>query len=281
MRCVAALLLAGLAGQAAAFRSCSLTGTVAGSFLMQPEDAHCTAIYIHADLSPASPTDTIMKTLAASLGLGSEDDTLDLARIPSQMDAIMTSLTATLGPGSEVDTLDLAGTRIGDDGAVRLAELLKANHVVKRLDLSACGIGDSGVAALADALSVNTALCDVDLSANAFGANGTVALAAALPHNTRLRVLWLFDNAVGAKGALALAAAIPKAQSLSRLGLGGIVHGSDGSKSYVHVGDLARGELAEAEAQVRSNKRPSRGRGRCLLRIQCPRTKTSLLKQTS
>jgi len=222
------------------FRSCALTDTVAdwsalGSWKKpEMELKHCTIITVHTNLG--------IRVQAGSYAGGSSGT--------EALDELVVTLAASLGADSEIETVDLAGTRIGDTGAAALAAALHSNSQLNRLNLSGCGIGDEGVTALAHALALNTALIDLDLSDNDFGAEGTEALASALKHNRALQILWLFDNAIESSGAVSLAKALPEGCSLTRLGLGGIVHLHGGRKAYVHIGNEAKAELATAEAQV-------------------------------
>ena len=50
------------------------------------------------------------------------------------------------------------GTSVGDEGAVRLSQLLTVDTHITSLDLVDCRIGDAGIAALGVALMQNSTL---------------------------------------------------------------------------------------------------------------------------
>lgn len=62
--------------------------------------------------------------------------------------------------------IDLGQNHIEDEGAIALAEALKANKTLKTLHLYSCRIGDLGVKALIEIFETNTTLTKLDLSYN-------------------------------------------------------------------------------------------------------------------
>ncbi|MFH1462054.1 MAG: hypothetical protein ABIF12_03855, partial [bacterium] len=73
-------------------------------------------------------------------------------------------------------SLDLDYNRIGDAGALALADALKVNRTLTSLNLGRNGIHAEGAQALANALRVNTTLTSLDLSYNRIGDAGVLAV---------------------------------------------------------------------------------------------------------
>ena len=70
----------------------------------------------------------------------------------------------------------LIKNKIGDDGAIALANALKGNTSLRHLFLSENNIRDNGAIALANAFEDNTSLEVLSISHNQFGDNGAQAL---------------------------------------------------------------------------------------------------------
>jgi Ran GTPase-activating protein (RanGAP) involved in mRNA processing and transport len=68
-----------------------------------------------------------------------------------------------------IRSVDLTRTHIDDEGAVALADALKANTSVTNMNLGGNKIGDEGASALADAIEANTSLTNIDLCENKIG----------------------------------------------------------------------------------------------------------------
>lgn len=114
-----------------------------------------------------------------------------------------------------VTGIDLTGRRIGDKGAIQLAEALSDNTQVRQLWLRGCQIGDEGAKALASCLEQNMAIVDLYLAKNAIGDEGLRAIADALGlSNLTLVTLELEDNRVGDKGIDALTRAMERNTSV-------------------------------------------------------------------
>ena len=94
--------------------------------------------------------------------------------------------------------------KIGDAGAIALAEILKHNTTLKQLDIRNNNIGDKGAIALADSLKYNSAVRFIDLSYNKIGEKGIIALATAINQNTTLEFICLDEVDITEKGSLAL-----------------------------------------------------------------------------
>ncbi|MFH0887015.1 MAG: hypothetical protein V1843_02480 [bacterium] len=101
----------------------------------------------------------------------------------------------------KVTILDLSGHDLGDEGAKKVAELLKINKTIVSINLSGDKIGPEGAKALAEALKINKNLKILDLSNNDIGINGGISFARALTdlgdHNETLEVLILAGNDIG------------------------------------------------------------------------------------
>jgi hypothetical protein len=76
--------------------------------------------------------------------------------------------------------------RIGDDGAVILADLLRANTTLHTLNCASNQIGDRGLAAFAVTLRLNVTLTHFDVSGNSGSASGNSALNDAVDVNDTL-----------------------------------------------------------------------------------------------
>lgn len=129
-----------------------------------------------------------------------------------QMDSNFESLLERLRDDDyRVTGIDLTGRRIGDEGAIRLAEALSDNTQVRQLWLRACQIGDEGAKALASCLEQNMAVVDLYLAKNVIGDEGLIAIADALGlSNLTLVTLELNDNRVGDRGIEALTRAMER-----------------------------------------------------------------------
>ena len=100
--------------------------------------------------------------------------------------------------------LDVRGTKIGDEGAASLAQLLSSSAVLTGLQLRSASIGESGAVALARSLTHHPALALLDLGNNAVGDAGAVALAEALQTNRVLEKLEIQSPSVTSSGWKAL-----------------------------------------------------------------------------
>ena len=76
--------------------------------------------------------------------------------------------------------IELNNNKIGNRGAIRLAEALQKNTSLESLSLWHNKIGDDGVSAIAKMLFTNSTLLDLELGANHIKRNGCKALAHAL-----------------------------------------------------------------------------------------------------
>jgi Ran GTPase-activating protein (RanGAP) involved in mRNA processing and transport len=152
--------------------------------------------------------------------------------------------------------LSLIGNKVGDRGAVVLANALATNQSLTMLDLGATDIGDVGIAALAQSLVQNDSLRRLSVGTNQFGilgwmafvnglkANrgltelrvhadciddqGTEALINALKDNSTLAKLDLGSNLIGVRGLAALAEALTTNTTLIELNLASCYFGDDG-----------------------------------------------------
>jgi hypothetical protein len=90
--------------------------------------------------------------------------------------------------------LNLERTKIDNDIAVKLADLLCASNSLLVLNLSNNYIGNNGAKALAKAVAVNKTLEEIYLSNNCFSNTGILAFAETLKDNKALLVLYLDGN---------------------------------------------------------------------------------------
>ncbi|KAL9188584.1 hypothetical protein ACHAXT_006962 [Thalassiosira profunda] len=162
-----------------------------------------------------------LRTLAvhntgASKGRLAQIDDLLRDRQADEVDANFEGLLERLKDDDfRVTGIDLSGRRIGDKGAVRLAEALADNTMVRQLWLRGCNVGDEGAKALASCLEQNMAVVDLFLGNNSVGDEGLTAISDALAlSNLTLVSLELDDNNVGEAGIDAFLRALEKNSSL-------------------------------------------------------------------
>lgn len=124
-------------------------------------------------------------------------------------------------------SLFLACNRLGDEGALIIAEVLRVNKRLTRLSLASNHIGPVGVKAVADALSQSPLeLLDLGFarSTTAVGAvgnrmtnEGAFILAKALCTNTTLKSLHVLHNSIGRPGIQALTDSLKQNKTLTAL----------------------------------------------------------------
>ena len=108
-----------------------------------------------------------------------------------------------------VTGIDLSGQRIGDVGAMRLADALADNTHVRQLWLRGCNVGDDGARALASCLEQNMSIVDLYLANNRIGDDGLIAISDALASSNSTLVSFELDgNDVGVVGLRAFIRAI-------------------------------------------------------------------------
>jgi Ran GTPase-activating protein (RanGAP) involved in mRNA processing and transport len=83
--------------------------------------------------------------------------------------------------------IDLNGNKVGDEGAVALAQGIKSNTSLTHLDLRANVIGDEGVGEFLDTLDANTTLLKLDLRQNSISSSRMMVLDMLLKHRTPAR----------------------------------------------------------------------------------------------
>jgi len=94
--------------------------------------------------------------------------------------------------------LDLADLKLGDSGAIRVAELVERSHKLLGLNLERCEIGDEGAARLAKALETNASVLEISLAGNAIGDMGAQRFTDVLRQNETIYHIDLGGNPVGA-----------------------------------------------------------------------------------
>jgi len=121
-----------------------------------------------------------------------------LARNESLSSLKMAEHTLAIADLREEDELEWDSEEYTDNDAIIIAELLKANAIVKRLDLARNQIGDAGACALAEMLSSNKTIEYLNLESNQFGERAGRAVIAAMGQNTSLSYLNMMYNSVPA-----------------------------------------------------------------------------------
>ena len=132
--------------------------------------------------------------------------------------------------------LKLHDNKIGDAGAIAIADALRINGVMTNLNLNSNLIGVEGGKAIAEALKVNSALTGLNLNENQIGDAGASAIADALHVNGVVTQLGLRENKIGDKGAAAIAKALEVNVALTKLDL----------KYNSDVGQDSKDELRDA-----------------------------------
>lgn len=123
---------------------------------------------------------------------------------------MLQALSQALLVSSTVLSLMLYNTRIGDAGAVLIAEAMRGNSSITNLNLEECGIEDRGVRALAQALAGNRkgAVAALNLAHNKIGPDAAQGLATYIENSTVLTHLFLGYTGMGAAAAPFIAQAL-------------------------------------------------------------------------
>jgi len=156
-----------------------------------------------------------LKPLLTHLNLNGNKITADGAR----------SLVEHLGQADRnFPELNLARNPLGDDGAVEVANLIKANNTLQTINLSGCKIGNRGAVAIADALSNNQAsvVTSLDLSNNDIGLEGALGIEKTLKKNATILSINLSGNK-GIVGSSALAPLFKDGFSFNNLSINRVV----------------------------------------------------------
>jgi len=161
------------------------------------------------------------------------------------VDGLLRHSTATL------EQLNLCGNRLGDEGAVAVARLVREAPRLRTLHLSHTALVAAGWRALGEAVGQSSSLVLLTLSGMpAAGETGASAIAAALSTSTSLQRVSLSGCAIGDAGAVALANVLRRQSANSRL------HALDLSRN--DIGDEGTAALIDALSQcaIRSTGEP-------------------------
>lgn len=109
--------------------------------------------------------------------------------------------------------------RIGTDGCVSLANLIRRNQVLSHMNLAMCGITAEGCKALGYALPYNTSLTYLDLTANRFGSAGSDAIFANDNAFGCLTTLILSRNALDDEASAAICKQIEQSKTIKNITL--------------------------------------------------------------
>ncbi|CAK0867739.1 unnamed protein product [Prorocentrum cordatum] len=180
------------------------------------------------------------------------------------------------GAAPQLRELDLGSNRVGDEGAARLAEVLRAPGAQPQLQYLNLGrncVGDEGAARLAEALRAPGALPQLrrlDLGANRVGDEGAARLAEALRAPgalPQLRELGLTGNRVGDEGAARLAEALRALGALPQLQYLNLGRNRVGDEGAARLAEALRapGALPQLR-ELNLGANPLGGPGRAALR---------------
>mmetsp|Transcript_30646 Transcript_30646/g.72511 ORF Transcript_30646/g.72511 Transcript_30646/m.72511 type:complete len:406 (-) Transcript_30646:110-1327(-) len=141
-------------------------------------------------------------------------------RLETFLACIQKVMTGSFGP--VLESLDFGDNDVYDEGATKLAEVLRYCPNLRRVNLRTSILEEIGAEQLfrPSALGQCTALTDLDLMNNAFGDVGATHLANALKNCTSLENLCLVNNEMRTEGAQSLAEALRSMRSLTWLNLG-------------------------------------------------------------
>lgn len=124
--------------------------------------------------------------------------------------------------------VSLNGTGTGADIGVHFADALKTNSTIRTLELTNFNMGPPGALAIANALKGNSTLCRLYLRNNKVGDEGAMAIADALKVNDTLHALVLTNNGITDQGAVAIANSFKANHALHVLELDDNKIGRDG-----------------------------------------------------
>lgn len=99
-------------------------------------------------------------------------------------------------------------TKLGDNGAVILAEAFRKKTGLQEFSTFRDNIGHIGMTALANAFKTNSNLLSFETDCNHMGPEGAIALASALRHNSTLQKLYIKKDSIGPVGISALSDAL-------------------------------------------------------------------------
>ncbi|KAL7545765.1 hypothetical protein ACHAWF_011275 [Thalassiosira exigua] len=122
-----------------------------------------------------------------------------------------------LAKNQSLRTLYLERNKIGDEGANRLAKVLKENDTLEVMHLNSNEIGDEGAKSLADALQISTSLKTISLGSNQISDVGAQHLAKSLTENNTLREIWINFNSIGDRGGQSFVDALKSNHSMDKL----------------------------------------------------------------
>ena len=113
-------------------------------------------------------------------------DTLDCSFCSFMADNMNAVYRALSSDGCNLRQLQLRGNRLGNDGAMGMAAVLRSNTSLRHIDMGDCGITSDGAVELATAARGNTSLKSLALEYNNVGETGLRALEAARTHTLAL-----------------------------------------------------------------------------------------------
>eukprot|EP01001_Neometanema_parovale_P005951 NODE_2345_length_1443_cov_125.187879_g2228_i0.p1 GENE.NODE_2345_length_1443_cov_125.187879_g2228_i0~~NODE_2345_length_1443_cov_125.187879_g2228_i0.p1 ORF type:complete len:438 (+),score=42.03 NODE_2345_length_1443_cov_125.187879_g2228_i0:86-1399(+) len=125
----------------------------------------------------------------------------------------------------------LSNNRIGDEGAIYLADTFIPRPRVPEISLVSNGIGPTGCKAVARGLAHNRSVNALNLTDNEVGVEGARAIASHVISTCQLKKLYLGGNNIGPEGAVVLAASFVAAPFVIELDLGGNFIGDKGAKA--------------------------------------------------
>lgn len=173
----------------------------------------------HLDLSLNAVTDAGAAAVAEMLAGNSTLLNLELDG-NSLSNTGVSALCDALAHNQSLNRLDLSNNhRIDNEGAQRLASMLKLNTSLQFLHIRSCGVGTKGIAQLANMLCKNNSLQGLYLSGN-IGDDGVVpAVCEMLRQNYSLTELGLANNELSEPGVMDLIGGLEENEYLQKFHL--------------------------------------------------------------
>lgn len=215
---------------------------------------------VKANLDPAN---AFFKKLKVELQKVKDGEQLDLPTIPLFLSEpfpdynTSKALFGILEPYPWLRHIQLYHCRIGDDGAMVIAEFLKTYKPpadrnpfgIELLELPECDIGPQGAQYLGRALTQNETVKVLNLDFNKLGDEGAANLGDGLKWNSTLQKLSLKYNDIGAVGGECIAKFVVRSSSVKELSLRGNTLGPQGvmhiSKALAKNAYLTKIDLAD------------------------------------
>ena len=131
-----------------------------------------------------------------------------------------------------LEKLIISGNKLGDDGAVILADGIIKSNTLKLLEISYNDIRARGAIAIANSLTHNTTMEVLGISGNPISRDGAIAIAEAITNNKTLKTLYLGgDDTLDEESAMIIMKSMYNNNSINELWLPRTLEDNDNVKS--------------------------------------------------